>query len=125
MTLRYSSCSDVWSLGVLLWEVIFDGAEPYAPMEAVQLTVKVTLGHRLQLPAACPPSLAVAIESCWRVAAERWTFGELHDQFEELLHGAAAQRTDRRGPDLGYDGEPRGSDLGYDGEPRGSAWPVS
>ena len=129
MTRQYSSRSDVWSFGVMLWEVICDGAVPYASLDFVQLSAMVASGHRLQLPAACPLSLKETIASCWLAASERQTFGELQGRFQEMM-GSTAHFTETylqeqdhlRGAMLmaRCNDEHNAADRGYDDGPRGS-----
>ena len=106
LTMRFSSSSDVWSMGVLLWEVISNGVTPYAGMhDLVQLIAKISVGHRLELPPDCPTGLANTIKSCWCSApGARPSFRELHTRFQALLEGATSGHYVRTHcADTGYD----------------------
>lgn len=63
---RYSLKSDVWSFGILMWEVYSDAAEPYAGMtpNAVR-DVIVKDEYRMPIPKECPAVIAKIMESCW------------------------------------------------------------
>lgn len=67
---RYSEQSDVWSFGVLAWELLTDGKRPYFELIKESDVVKhVVGGGRLPRPTAaehCPSDeLWLTIESCW------------------------------------------------------------
>lgn len=50
----YSSKSDMWAFGVIVWEVLTLGFQPYFGMENVQVMEHVKAGGRLQIPQQCP-----------------------------------------------------------------------
>ena len=57
-----TSASDVWSYGVLCWEVFSYGAEPYADHASIEDAVRWLMrGNRLARPESCPPELYVAV----------------------------------------------------------------
>jgi fibroblast growth factor receptor 1 len=62
---KSSTASDVWSFGVLLWEIGTLGATPYgqSPSEAVMRSVRV--GERLQRPSHCSTEFFKVVEECW------------------------------------------------------------
>lgn len=63
----YSPQSDVWSFGVVCWEVITQ-EEPFPELSALQAASQVLhSGLRLHVPdeSICPPTLASLMESCW------------------------------------------------------------
>ncbi|XP_066279734.1 uncharacterized protein [Branchiostoma lanceolatum] len=86
----YTCESDVWSYGVLLWEIASFGEEPrYAggPMHPDVCTMLELLkkGVRLQQPENCPMSVYKIIRSCWTVdPKKRPTPDEL---FRKIDHG--------------------------------------
>ena len=81
-----SSASDVWSFGVLLWEIATLGATPYGhkPSEAVMRSVKA--GERLQRPSHCSPAFFAVVDDCWREAPEdRPGFAAIVDEIRRHL----------------------------------------
>lgn len=62
---RYSKKSDVFSYGVVLWEIETQ-SEPWAGMTAVAAAHKVLSGERLSIPENCTPILAKIMLMCWK-----------------------------------------------------------
>lgn len=50
----YTTASDVWSFGIVCWEVFSLGDAPYAGMTAEQVVISLSKGYRMQRPALCP-----------------------------------------------------------------------
>nr|AKF17681.1 insulin-like receptor [Macrobrachium rosenbergii] len=76
---RYTSRSDVWSYGVLLWEIYTRGLQPYQGYKNQQVHEKVIAGTlRLEQPAPCPDFMYAIMNQCWRrEPKERPTFIQL------------------------------------------------
>ncbi|XP_039217955.1 tyrosine-protein kinase Fes/Fps isoform X1 [Crotalus tigris] len=68
---RYSSESDVWSFGVLLWEAFSLGATPYANMNNQQTREAVEKGIRLSAPAQCPEDVYQLMLKCWEYEPQK------------------------------------------------------
>eukprot|EP00043_Microstomoeca_roanoka_P018197 m.193382 g.193382 ORF g.193382 m.193382 type:complete len:720 (-) comp16780_c0_seq1:284-2443(-) len=62
---KFSTHSDVWSLGVLFWEVFSLGCEPYQGLNATQIIILLAQGTRLGCPAVCPKRLFSYFVSMW------------------------------------------------------------
>jgi len=62
---EYSKKSDVFSFGVLMWEII-TRQEPWAGLSAVQASHEVAKGNRMEIPKTCNPILKNLIQMCWR-----------------------------------------------------------
>lgn len=54
---RYTTQSDVWSFGILLWEIVTLGATPYPGVETKDLLVLLKKGYRMEKPENCSNEL--------------------------------------------------------------------
>ena len=61
----FTPASDVWSYGILQWEMFFPDKTPYHNMENAQMTAKVSSGYRMAIPRGCPPLVARIMRACW------------------------------------------------------------
>ncbi len=79
--------SDIWSCGVLVWEIFSDGSFPYGDVasdEEVALRVRENT-LRLVRPASCPPELWALVESCWAVdRTQRPSFVQIKITLQKL-----------------------------------------
>lgn len=62
---RFSSKSDVWSFGVLLYEIVTYGGVPYSASKTREISKQVTSGYRLPHPPECPEFLYDVMKECW------------------------------------------------------------
>ena len=53
----YTHKSDVWSFGIMCWEMLELGQKPYTNMTLTSVPSAVALGHRLARPQLCTPQL--------------------------------------------------------------------
>ena len=60
LEMHYSSASDVWSFGVLCWEVFSLGQSPYPKMTADAVIIALTRGYRMPRPDLCPSEMFVS-----------------------------------------------------------------
>ncbi|CAO4386651.1 unnamed protein product [Caenorhabditis nigoni] len=63
---EYSFKSDVWSYGVLLWELFSLGEVPYAEVQTTELLTTHRSGKRLLKPDYCPDEIYDVMRSCWQ-----------------------------------------------------------
>nr|XP_005993539.1 PREDICTED: protein-tyrosine kinase 6 [Latimeria chalumnae] len=63
---RFSVKSDVWSFGVLLYEVVTYGGVPYPGMQASEVFRQVSRGYQMPRPTACPTKVYDIMKTCWR-----------------------------------------------------------
>ncbi|KAK4010358.1 hypothetical protein OUZ56_019504 [Daphnia magna] len=77
----FSSQSDVWSFGVVLWELFSLGKVPYPGMEIGHLLVKeIQNGYRMERPINAPNFFGETMARCWKADPnERPTFRQLKD----------------------------------------------
>uniref|UniRef100_A0A673WKC0 Tyrosine-protein kinase n=1 Tax=Salmo trutta TaxID=8032 RepID=A0A673WKC0_SALTR len=62
---KYSSKSDVWSFGVLMWEVFTEGKMPFEHNPNHEVVTKVSQGHRLYRPRKATPNIYDIMQLCW------------------------------------------------------------
>lgn len=67
---RYSSESDVWSYGILLWETFSLGVCPYPGMTNQQAREQVEKGYRMSCPQKCPEEVYKVMQRCWEYKPE-------------------------------------------------------
>ncbi|KAF4092554.1 hypothetical protein AMELA_G00022290 [Ameiurus melas] len=76
---RYSSASDVWSFGIVMWEVMSFGERPYWDMGSQDVIKAIEDGFRLPAPLNCPTSLHQLMLDCWqKERTERPSFTQIH-----------------------------------------------
>ncbi|XP_014612211.1 PREDICTED: proto-oncogene tyrosine-protein kinase receptor Ret [Polistes canadensis] len=82
----YTSKSDVWSFGVLLWELVTLGASPYPGVDVHNLYNLLRAGYRMEKPANCSQQLYKLMVSCWHEEpGMRPSFKELTCHWERML----------------------------------------
>eukprot|EP00040_Diaphanoeca_grandis_P037820 m.250154 g.250154 ORF g.250154 m.250154 type:complete len:1592 (-) comp33882_c0_seq2:48-4823(-) len=76
----FTSKTDCWSFGVLLWEMATYGKTPYGAFTTQEISNEVLEGRRLQPPSTCTSRMASLMSSCWRPQpSRRPTFGEIRE----------------------------------------------
>ncbi|XP_055346326.1 tyrosine kinase receptor Cad96Ca-like isoform X2 [Paramacrobiotus metropolitanus] len=83
----FSSQSDVWSFGVLLWEIVTLGATPYPGMSAGDVVAKVRDGFRMENPTPRSQELYEHIMlPCWQLQPkDRLSFSAIADALGRML----------------------------------------
>nr|XP_025035920.1 tyrosine-protein kinase Fer-like isoform X1 [Pelodiscus sinensis] len=82
---RYSTESDVWSYGVLLWEIFSLGAAPYPGMSNQQVVSQVERGFRMRAPERCPVEVYDVMLRCWETSPSlRPKFSAIHQEMTQL-----------------------------------------
>eukprot|EP00794_Sanderia_malayensis_P009658 gene9658-10646_t len=61
----YSTHSDVWSFGILLWEIYSFGRNPYPRVPLKDVSEKVEKGYRMEIPEGCPNTMYILMQQCW------------------------------------------------------------
>lgn len=90
---RFTTDSDVWSFGVVLWEVFSYGLQPYYGYANQEVIDLVRARQLLPCPEDCPPHLYALMVECWHeVPNRRPQFRELHARLcsWQALHARSA-----------------------------------
>uniref|UniRef100_A0A914VX86 Tyrosine-protein kinase receptor n=1 Tax=Plectus sambesii TaxID=2011161 RepID=A0A914VX86_9BILA len=66
----FTSKTDVWSYGVLLWEIFSMGYMPYPGRNNQEVMQLVTAGGRLEAPNGCPLQIYQLMTQCWSTLAD-------------------------------------------------------
>ncbi|XP_024113545.1 ephrin type-A receptor 7 [Oryzias melastigma] len=83
---RFSSASDVWSFGIVMWEVMSYGERPYWDMGNQDVIKAIEDGFRLPAPLNCPPHLHQLMLDCWqKERAERPSFSQIHSALSKSI----------------------------------------
>uniref|UniRef100_A0A8C9PN79 Tyrosine-protein kinase n=1 Tax=Spermophilus dauricus TaxID=99837 RepID=A0A8C9PN79_SPEDA len=82
---KYSSKSDVWSFGVLMWEVFTEGKMPFENKSNLQVVEAISNGFRLYRPHLAPMAVYEVMYSCWHETPKgRPAFTELLQVLTEI-----------------------------------------
>ncbi|XP_055555224.1 muscle, skeletal receptor tyrosine-protein kinase isoform X4 [Falco biarmicus] len=88
---RYTTESDVWAYGVVLWEIFSYGMQPYYGMAHEEVIYYVRDGNVLSCPDNCPLELYNLMRLCWsKLPADRPGFASIHRILERMYERAVA-----------------------------------
>lgn len=83
---KFSSKSDVWAFGVLMWEVFCGGKMPYLGMSNTDVVEMVGNGYRLERPSRCPHEVYNIMRRTWEYdPLNRPNFENLKHQINDIL----------------------------------------
>ena len=76
---KFTTQSDVWSFGVVLWEIFSFGIQPYFTMSNEEVVKHVRAGKVMSCPEGCPQEIYDLMIDCWAMEpSDRPTAGEIH-----------------------------------------------
>ncbi|KAM9375535.1 macrophage colony-stimulating factor 1 receptor [Pholidichthys leucotaenia] len=83
----YTVQSDVWSYGILLWEIFSLGNSPYPSMAVDSRFYKMIKdGYQMAQPDFAPPEIYAIMRMCWNLEPTvRPTFSKISQMIERLL----------------------------------------
>ncbi len=82
---EYTAKSDVWSFGILEWEIFSNGSDPYPELDRKSLQKEVIKGYRMKKPPGTVPEIAKMMDECWKPANDRPTFSDLVKILESVV----------------------------------------
>jgi len=83
---NYVIGSDVWSFGVVIWEILEHGGIPYNALSNREVIEKIPEGTRLPKPSLCSDPLWEIISSCWKTnPSDRPIFAMIIEQLDGLI----------------------------------------
>ncbi|XP_067367623.1 ephrin type-B receptor 5 isoform X1 [Channa argus] len=92
---KFSSASDVWSFGILMWEVMSYGERPYWDMSNQEVMKAVADQYRLPAPHNCPPALHTLMLQCWQAdRGDRPGFDSLLSSLDRLIRHPASLKAE-------------------------------
>lgn len=84
---RYTTESDVWAYGVVLWEIFSYGMQPYYGMAHEEVIYYVRDGNILSCPENCPLELYNLMRLCWsKMPTDRPSFASIHRILERMYN---------------------------------------
>ncbi|XP_059612426.1 fibroblast growth factor receptor homolog 1-like [Phlebotomus argentipes] len=87
----YDTKSDVWSYGILLWEIMSFGEQPYPSIySADDLNIFLRCDHRLDKPKRCSNNIYMLMRQCWQFnPQDRPNFSQLVGDLDKILSATA------------------------------------
>lgn len=102
-TLSFSAASDVWSFGVVLWELFTYGEQPWSGYTGEQIQTEVNSGQLLSQPDLCTPEYYDLMRECWAPEPDdRPSFASLLLRLPQLRPTQVKARKDCIQPEDGY-----------------------
>nr|XP_042903956.1 tyrosine-protein kinase Abl isoform X1 [Parasteatoda tepidariorum] len=87
---KFSTKSDVWAFGILLWEIATYGMSPYPGVDLTDVYHMLESGYRMECPPGCPPRVYELMRQCWHwEPSERPTFKEIHLTLETMFQNSS------------------------------------
>ncbi|XP_076127802.1 ephrin type-A receptor 7 isoform X3 [Alosa pseudoharengus] len=91
---KFTSASDVWSYGIVMWEVMSYGERPYWDMSNQDVIKAIEEGYRLPAPMDCPPGLHQLMLDCWQKdRADRPKFDQIVGILDKMIRNPSTLKT--------------------------------
>lgn len=84
---KFTNKSDMWSFGILLWEIYSFGRVPYPRIPLADVLMHVERGYRMEAPEGCPRDVYTIMNSTWNIDPQaRPTFADVCTKLNKLRH---------------------------------------
>ncbi|XP_028824287.1 ephrin type-B receptor 4b isoform X2 [Denticeps clupeoides] len=94
---KFTSASDVWSYGIVMWEVMSFGERPYWDMSNQDVINAIEQDYRLPPPPDCPSSLHQLMLDCWlKDRSTRPRFSSIVSALDKLIRNPASLKVTGR-----------------------------
>ncbi|XP_014233139.1 ephrin type-B receptor 1-B isoform X2 [Trichogramma pretiosum] len=90
---KFTSASDVWSMGIVCWEVMSYGERPYWNWSNQDVIKSIEKGYRLPAPMDCPEAIYQLMLDCWqKERTHRPSFSNLAQTLDKLIRNPDSLR---------------------------------
>ncbi|KAM8927510.1 ephrin type-A receptor 2 isoform 2-T2 [Pelodytes ibericus] len=91
---KFTSASDVWSYGIVMWEVMSYGERPYWEMSNQEVMKAINEGFRLPAPMDCPSTIYQLMMQCWQQdRSRRPKFTDIVSILDKLIRNPDSLKT--------------------------------
>ena len=83
--MKFTTSSDVWSYGILLWEIFSYGSRPFFGLSNYQAMQHILQNDLLPCPDDCPKKIFFTMTECWETEPDsRPTFAEIYNKLKSM-----------------------------------------